>query len=285
MSLLQKRSLIDSSEMETVVSADLKVRFLQTIKDLILYRELFFAFVLRDVKVRYKQTALGVIWVILQPIITGGLFAIVISILRGGGQVNLESILFFMAGLVPWIAFANGLQMASASMETNANLVSKVYFPRMVIPGAYVVGSLLDFAISFCVFLILAAVAGLFTPWLIVVMPLLLLIQLMTGWGLGLILASLNAQYRDVKYAIPFMLQIGMFVVVPLALYEWHPAWLQEILTWNPMASVVEGYRNLLVGNGVDVMLTIKGALIGFVLLLFGLRFFSSRERRMVDIL
>ncbi|MCB2153942.1 ABC transporter permease [bacterium] len=270
---------------ETVISPDPRVRILQTIKDVIEYRELFLAFVLRDIKVRYKQTALGIVWVVLQPIITGGVFAIVISILRGGGDVDLSDLLFYMVGMVPWTSFASSLQMASTSMEMNANLVSKVYFPRMVVPGGHVVGSLLDFSIAFTVFLLLSGIAGAFTPLYLAMMPLLLLIQLLTAWGLGLFLASLNAQYRDVKYAIPFILQIGMFLVVPLSLYQWQPWWLQELLTWNPMSAVVEGYRNLLVGRGIDWALTLKGLIGGWVLLALGIKFFTSRERMMVDIL
>lgn len=271
---------------ETVISSNPRVRFVQTLRDLYEYRELFVAFVSRDIRVRYRQTALGVVWVILQPLATGVIFAALFGVITGRFD-GMETLLFFLAGLVPWTAFQNGVQMAANSMEVNANLVSKVYFPRMVVPGAHVVGSLLDFLISFTVLVIAAIVAGKFHPLLLAAMPPLVLLQFMAAWGLGLFFSALNAQYRDVKYAIPFLLQTGMFLTVLVPLAKWgdvHHA-LHTALSLNPMAAVVETYRAILAGNAIDFLLLAEGFVVSLLLLAAGLRFFTLRERKIVDIL
>src|SRR5437867_4264010 len=126
---------------ETIITSDARVRLIQTFRDLWAYRDLFWAFVGRDIKVRYKQTALGVIWIILQPLMTAGLFSVIFSqlgIMRDSN--HLDRLLFFMAGLIPWTAFASGVQNASLSLESNAHLITKVYFPRMIVPGAFILG-------------------------------------------------------------------------------------------------------------------------------------------------
>ncbi len=275
-----------SPQQETIISSNPRVRFLQTLRDLYEYRELFAAFVSRDLKVRYKQTAFGVAWVVMQPLVTGVIFAALFGLVTGRFS-GLEGVLFFLAGLVPWMSFQNGVQMAANSLEANANLVSKVYFPRMVVPGAHVLASLIDYLIGFAVLLVVAAVAGKFNPLLIAVMPPLMLLQFMMAWGLGLFLAALNAQYRDVKYAIPFLLQTGMFLTVLVPLSSWeqaHPA-LHFVLSLNPMAAVAETYRALLRDAGLDFSLLARGFVVSLLVLIGGLRFFAAREQKMVDIL
>jgi lipopolysaccharide transport system permease protein len=292
---------IDQQELpETVISADANTRLRQALIDAWNYRELFTAFLRRDIKVRYRQTLLGVVWVVLQPLLTGVVFAAVFGLITGrfGG---FGGVVFFMAGLVHWTAFANGVQMASASLESQANLVSKVYFPRAVVPLAYVAGSMVDFAVSWIVFLLIAVAGGFFQPLLVVFLPLLLLIQLLTASGLGLALAALNAQYRDVKYAVPFVLQMGMFITVLAPLSIWSSIgegaeagslkalageWLPMILSLNPMTAVVESARALSVGDGVlSVGLLVTGLLVSLIVFVAGLWFFSKREARLVDIL
>ena len=274
---------------ETVISPDPGVRFFQSLRDLWAYRDLFIAFVARDIKVRYRQTALGVIWVVLQPLMTGGLLAI---LFKSAGIMSdigaMDSMLFFMAGLVPWTAFALAVQTSSTSMEVNANLITKVYFPRMLIPGAHVCGSLLDFIIAFSVLVVMAAFSGALRPALILVMPLLVIVQVMAATGIGLFFGALNAQYRDVKYVVPFLLQMGMLLTVLIPLDTWNSQ-LRPVLSFNPMAAVVETYRALLGLSGaaasVDSMLLVKGAVVSALLLVFGIWFFRKREAKMVDIL
>lgn len=270
---------------ETVVTTHQGVRFFQSLRDLWLYRDLFHAFVVRDLKVRYKQTALGVVWVVLQPLLTGGLLAIVFSrlgVAREEGAVS--PLLFFMAGLVPWNSFASALQNASTGMEANAHLITKVYFPRLVIPGAAVCGSILDFLVAFPILVAVAWYSGRMSASLLVWMPLLLAFQSIAACGFGFFLGALNAQYRDVKYAIPFLLQIGMLLTVLLPLSSW-PANASAVLSFNPMAVVIESYRSILSGVPLDPSLLLQGAGMSLALFAGGLWFFRAREARMVDIL
>ncbi|MCC7391876.1 ABC transporter permease [Candidatus Sumerlaeota bacterium] len=271
---------------ETVISSRASVRFMQTLRDVVQYRELFYAFVKRDLMVRYKQTAFGVAWVVMQPLLTGVIFAVLFGMISGRFS-GMKDVVFFLAALVPWAPFQNGVQMAANSMEMNANLISKVYFPRLVIPGAYICGSVIDFLITFCVLLIAAAAAGQFTLWLLVMMPPLLVIQCAAGWGLGLFFAALNAQYRDIKYAVPFILQTGMLLTVLIPVSRWkdiHPA-LHFLMTLNPMAGVVETYRAALTDAPMDFSLLARAIIVSFLLLVFGIRFFAAREQKLIDIL
>lgn len=270
---------------ETFISSDLRVRFMQSLRDLWVYRDLFTAFVVRDVKVRYKQTALGVIWVLLQPLMGGVIFAVLFRSLGAKQGPNWYSdLLFYMAGLVPWTSFSTAVQNAATSMETNANMISKIYFPRMVIPGAYVCGSMLDFIIAFVVVLIMGAFGHGLSPMLAALVLPLVLIQMAAAMGIGLLFGALNAQYHDVKYVVPFVLQMGLFVTIPQSIVNW-PAAAQPILSLNPMAGVVETYRALIVGSPVNYPLLGEAALISFALLIVGIWFFRSRESKLVDIL
>ncbi len=271
---------------ETVISCDGRVRFIQAIRDLWIYRDLFLAFITRDIKVRYKQTMLGVVWVILQPLLAGGVFSVVFRNLGAMQETSATDLLLFhIAGLVPWTTFSTAVTTSSASLETNANLISKVFFPRLVVPGAYVCGSVVDFSIAFTVLMILAAATGKFSPLLILAMPFLLAVQLMAAAGIGLIFSILNAQYRDVKYVIPFALMLGLFVTVPASLDSWKQPLLREILSFNPMAAPIETYRAILTDRPVDWSLLGKGTTSALTLLLAGIWFFRRREARLVDIL
>lgn len=281
----------------TRISSNRKQRIIQGLRDLVVYRELFYAFVLRDIKVRYKQTFLGVIWVVLQPLISGVVFAAVFGLVRG--QFNgLQDMLHFMAALVPWTSFQQGLQMASTSLEQEANMISKIYFPRMIVPSSRIIGSVVDFFIAFPTLLAVASLAGVFDIRLLLYMPLLLLIQVMTGLGLGLIFSIMNAQYRDIKYAIPFILQLGLFITVLIPLEQWRTGevgfgpdlnWITpyayQILSFNPMASVVESYRLLTNGDPLNWLLIGKGFGGSVVLLSLGIWLFGRREKLLVDII
>lgn len=276
----------DSSLAETVVSSRSSVRFIQAMKDLWIYRDLFRAFIARDVKVRYKQTALGVIWIVLQPLAAAGLFTVVFQQLGNRqGERPIDSLLFFMAGLIPYTSFASAVQNASTSMEMNAHLITKVYFPRLIVPGAYVCGSAFDFVIAFCILLLMAAVANSFSVWLILMTPLLLVIQLAFSAAIGLVFGALNAQYRDVKYVVPFLLQMGLLVTVLASLSDWHNPIIYAILSYSPMTSVVETYRAILSDAPIDAVLLGKGAAVSILGLVVGIGFFRAREARMADIL
>jgi lipopolysaccharide transport system permease protein len=221
------------------------------LRDLWGYRELLFFLTWRDIVVRYKQTLLGITWAIIQPLMTMVVFSIFFGRLAGVPSDGIPYPIFSFAALVPWTFFANGLGQSSNSLVSSANLVQKVYFPRLVIPISSVLGGLPDFALAFLVLLGMMVFYGLYPSiasliWL----PILLLIALITSLGVGLWLSALNVRYRDVRYVLPFLTQIWMYGT-PIAYASsllkepWH-----SVYGLNPMAGVVEGFRwSLLSGN------------------------------------
>ncbi|MCX7826257.1 MAG: ABC transporter permease [Verrucomicrobiae bacterium] len=269
----------------TIISADQRERLRQFLRDLWDYRELFWTFVERDIKVRYKQTALGVIWVILQPLLMSGAFALIFGKIARMPTDGLPILLFYLAATVPWNTFATTVSQSAMSMEANAGLITKIYFPRVVIPGAIVFGSLLDFTIGWALLNGLALWMGHWRWQMVALTPLLLLIQSCAALGVGLALGALNAQYRDVKHAVPFLMQVLMLATPVIYPASRLPEVVQRVLFLNPMAGVVTAYRSLLETGAMDTALVLNSLAIGILLLAAGLWFFRSREARMADIL
>ncbi len=221
------------------------------LRDLWEYRELLYFLTWRDIVIRYKQTLLGIAWAIIQPFTTMVVFSIFFGRLAGVPSDGIPYPIFSFAALVPWTFFANGLGQSSNSLVNSANLVSKVYFPRLVIPISSVIGGLPDFCLSFLMLLGMMVFYGLYPStasllWL----PILLLIALITSLGVGLWLAALNVRYRDVRYIVPFLTQIWMFATpIAYASSLLKEPW-RSIYGLNPMVGVVEGFRwSLLSGN------------------------------------
>lgn len=269
----------------TVISAERHERILQFLKDLWDYRELFLTFVERDIKVRYKQTILGVTWVIVQPLFMVGAFSLIFGRIARMPTDGLPYTVFYIAAIVPWNIFAHALQQAALSMEANAHLISKVYFPRVVVPGGIVCGSFVDFSIGFCLMNALAVYLGCWDWRILPLAPLLLLIQGLTAFGIGLALAILNAQYRDVKHAIGFLVQVFMLltpVIYPLSRL---PQWAQDWAFLNPMAVVVTTYRDILKGAAIDWVALFAALIVCILYLTLGIWFFRKREARLADVL
>lgn len=269
----------------TVISAEGHERVRQFLKDLWDYRELFLTFVQRDIKVRYKQTVLGVIWVILQPLFMAGAFSLIFGKIAQMPTDGLPYTVFYIAAIVPWNTFATALSQSALSMESNAHLISKVYFPRIVVPGGIVCGSFVDFGIGFCLVNGVAIYLGHWDWRLLPLTPLLLLLQGLTALGIGLALAILNAQYRDVKHAVGFMVQLFMLatpVIYPLSRL---PQWAQDWAFLNPMAIVVTTYRDILKGASLNWFALTAALLISVFYLAFGVWFFRKREARLADVL
>jgi lipopolysaccharide transport system permease protein len=269
----------------TVISAERHERLRQFLRDLWEYRELFLTFLVRDLKVRYKQTALGVIWVILQPLFLMGAFSLIFGKVARMPSDGLPYALFYLGALVPWNTFATAVSQSALSMEANAQLISKVYFPRLVVPGAIVFGSFVDFLIGWTVLNILAAGMGYWDWRLPALTPVLLLIQGCTALGVGLVLAALNAQYRDVKHAIGFLVQVLMLATPVIYPASRLPAVVQDWLFLNPMAVVVTTYRAILKSAPVGGGPLLLAGLAAAVYLVGGLWFFRRREQRLADIL
>lgn len=259
--------------------------------DIWAYRELLYFLVWRDVKVRYKQTLLGVAWAILQPLLTMVVFTIFFGRLANVGSEGLPYPLFSFAGLLPWTLFALGIGQSSASLVSSANLIKKVYFPRLVIPASSVFAALVDFVLAF---LLLGGMMAYYrvTPSLtILFLPYLVLLAVCATLGVGIWLAALNVQYRDVRYVVPFFVQIWLFVtpviypssrVLAKLAEKGIPGWIYGL---NPMAGVVEGFRwALLGGQNRPFGLIAASTVVSVVLLVTGMFYFKRTERLFADV-
>ncbi len=255
------------------------------LRDLWEYRELLYFLVWRDVKVRYKQTVLGIAWVIIQPLATTLIFTVIFGNLAKIPSDNLPYAVFALSGLAPWNYFSSAFSRGSLSLVGSAHLISKVYFPRLIIPIAGVLSGLVDFAIV----LVLAFALMLFysialSPW-VIALPLYILMAIATALGVSLWLSALNVQYRDVGYLIPFVAQLWLYatpVVYPSSLI---PAQWRFLYALNPMTSVVEGFRWSLFGTGEPpgAMLAISIGVV-LALLLSGAFFFKRMEKSFADV-
>lgn len=249
------------------------------------YRELVYFLVWRDVKVRYKQTVLGALWAIIQPLFSMLVFTIVFGRLAKMPSDGIPYPLFSYAALLPWNYFAQAVSSSSDSLVGSANLIRKVYFPRLAIPIAAVCGGVVDFLIAFSVLLLMMAWFGVAPTAHVVGLPLFLLLALVTALGVGLWLSSLNVQYRDVKYTVPFLVQFWMYatpIVYPSSLL---PEPWKTLYGLNPMAGVVEGFRWALLGvkTPPGTMLWLSAAA-AVLLLISGAYFFRRMEKNFADI-
>jgi len=249
------------------------------------YRELVYFLIWRDVKVRYKQTVLGAMWAIIQPLFSMLVFTVVFGKLAKMPSDGIPYPLFSYAALLPWNYFAQGLSSSSDSLVGSANLIRKVYFPRLAIPVAAVCGGVVDFLIAFGVLLLMMAYFGVAPTANVVWLPFYLLLALVTALGVGLWLSALNVQYRDVKYTVPFLVQFWMYatpIVYPSSLL---PEPWKTLYGLNPMAGVVEGFRWALLGvktpPGAMVWASAGAAL---VLLVSGAFFFRRMENTFADV-
>jgi lipopolysaccharide transport system permease protein len=255
------------------------------LKELYAYRELLYFLIWRDIKVRYKQTALGAAWAIIQPFFTMLVFSLFFGRLAKMQSDGLPYPVFAYAALVPWTFFAQGLSQASDSLVGSANLIRKVYFPRLAIPVGTVAGGVVDFALAFGVLLLLMFYYGVRPGWQIVWLPLLLLLALVTALGVGLWLSALNVKFRDVKYVVPFVTQFWMFltpIAYPSSLLPevWRP-----VYALNPMVGVVEGFRWALLGTDTapGPMLGVS-ATVALLLLASGAFVFRRMEKSFADV-
>jgi lipopolysaccharide transport system permease protein len=249
------------------------------------HRELLFFFIWRDLKVRYKQTAFGAAWAVLQPVLLMLVFSVSLGRLPGVGPANLPYPLFVFAGLVPWTLFAASLTGASNSLVGGEAIITKVYFPRLLLPFASVGSFVLDFAISLAalavVMLYFHAVPSLAILWL----PALTIMALVTALGVGTFLAAVNVRYRDVKYAVPFMVQLLMFASPVVYTSTLIPAQWHVLYALNPMTGVIEGFRWALIGGPRPDDLIFVSALASLLVLLGALAYFRRVERTFADVI
>ncbi|MFN2468605.1 MAG: ABC transporter permease [Gaiellaceae bacterium] len=247
------------------------------------YRELLFFLAWRNVLIRYKQTVLGIAWAVLQP-----LFLMVVMTAFFGSFAKAAGVpgpIFYFAGLVPWAFFASSVAQSSNSLVGNANLIGKVYFPRLAAPISAVLAALADFVFAFAVLVVMMLAYGIYPrPAAALVLPALLLLTVVTALGAGLWLSALNVAYRDVQYVVPFLIQIGLFASLFATTIQSEP-W-QTLLGLNPMAGVVEGFRWALLGagTGFSSMAGLSVA-VAALLLVSGAVYFRHQERTFADVI
>ena len=249
------------------------------------YRELLYFLTWRDIKVRYKQTVLGAAWAILQPLFTMVVFSLFFGRLAGVPSDGIPYPIFTYAALVPWQFFASGLSQSSNSLVASANLIKKVYFPRLVVPISAVLSGTVDFALAFVVLLGMMAFYGIVPTARVIWLPALLLLALVTSLGVGLWLTAMNVQFRDVRYAVPFLINAWMFatpIAYPSSLL---PEPWRTLYGLNPMAGVVEGFRWALLGTETAPgPLILVSALVAAGLLVSGAFYFRRMEDTFADV-
>jgi lipopolysaccharide transport system permease protein len=254
------------------------------LRELYAYRELLGFLIWRDIKVRYKQTALGAAWAIIQPLLTMLVFSLFFGRLAKVPSDGMPYPIFAFTALVPWMLFAHGLAQASTSVVDSANLIKKVYFPRLAIPIATVLSGVVDFALSFLVLLVLMAWYGIAPTWNMVWLPAFILLSITTSLGVGLWISALNVQFRDFRYIVPFLVQFWMFAT-PIA---YSSSLLREPWTTvyglNPMAGVVTGFRWAMLGTSSPGPIVFASAAASTVILIGGAFYFRRTERTFADV-
>jgi lipopolysaccharide transport system permease protein len=252
------------------------------LRELWRYRELVLFFTWRNVLVRYKQTVLGIAWAVLQPL----LLMVLMTLFFGSyaKRAGVPGPVFYLAALVPWMVFSSSVSQSSNSLVANANLLSKVYFPRLTAPLAAVLATLVDFLAAFAVLLVFVFAYGVTPrPSAVVLVPALLALAVVSALGVGLWLSALNVVYRDVQYVVPFLIQVGLFASIFAGSVHREP--LRTILSLNPMAGVVEGFRYAVVGAdtapGRMVAISVGVAL---AVLVSGAYYFRRTERTFADV-
>ncbi|GLI36605.1 ABC transporter permease [Geobacter hydrogenophilus] len=251
------------------------------------YRELFYFLAWRDILVRYKQTAIGIAWSILRPLTTMVVFTLVFGTFAGLPSQGAPYPVMVYAAMLPWQFFATALTDSSNSLVSNSNLLSKVYFPRLIVPSSSIIVCVVDFLISLALLFLLMCWYGVLPHWRILTLPLFFLLALFFAFGSGLLLAALNVKYHDFRYVVPFIVQFGLYVspvgfsssVVP---EQW-----RLIYSLNPMVGVIDGFRWAILGGGQKLhwqglMLATAGTAL---LLVIGIRYFRKTEQAFADII
>jgi len=258
-------------------------------KDLWRYRELFYILAWRDVKVRYKQTVIGVLWSILRPLLTMIVFTVIFSkIAKLPAEGLAPYAILVYAAMLPWQFFSTALTESSNSLVTNSNLISKVYFPRLIVPASAVISSFVDFLISFAILFILMAYYQYMPPLQILALPLMLIFVFLVSFSLGLFLTALNVKYRDFRYIIPFIVQIGLYISPVGFSSSVIPEKWRLLYNLNPMVGVIDGFRWCIIGGDFTVkLMQSMGMSVVFTLfvLFFGIRYFRKVEKTFADII
>jgi lipopolysaccharide transport system permease protein len=287
--------MIEASPLQTIDTASVPLRRIRSDQkrtpldwaELWRYRDLWLTLALRDVKLRYRQTALGVAWVVLLPLMASGVFTVVFGLVAHLPSDGSPYFLFVFAGFLGWSSFQNTLQRCSVSLIGNTALVTKVYFPRILLPASTVLASLLDFCVGLVVLLGVLVVRGeLPTPSALVLVPMLALTLQVLALGIGLFMAALTVRYRDVQYVLPFMIQLLLYASPVAYGLSVVPAQLRRFYLLNPVAPLLDALRSALLGHGViDWPAAGTAALASVLILAGGTFFFLRQDRQYADVI
>jgi lipopolysaccharide transport system permease protein len=300
--IAQRERNVDEPQLEPVVAPQsaattaitviepLRGWFALGLNEIWVYRELVFFLIWRDVKVRYKQTAIGAAWAVLQPLLTMVMFTVVFKKLAGVSSDGLPYSVFAYTALLPWNFFATALGRSSTSVVGESNLISKVYFPRLIVPLAASIVGIVDFAVAFVMLIVMMIWYGIAPTWHIVLLPVFLFLTLMTALAVGLWLSAFNVKFRDVAQISPFLIQLWLFASpvaysVSAVAAKDNGKWL-FLYSLNPMVGVIEGFRWALLGKqSPDFGMMAMSAVVIFALLFGGVVYFKRMERSFADII
>ena len=249
------------------------------------YRELVWMMMMRDVKVRYKQTVLGIAWAVIQPLTTMLIFTLIFGRLAKIPSDGLPYPIFVFSGLIAWSFFSSAVSSGGTSMVGAAGMISKVYFPRLVVPIASIGVSAIDFVVSFFILLLLMLVYSISPSWQIVFFPLFVIGLTVAAIGVSTWLTAITVVYRDFRFVIPFMLQIWMYVTPVIYPVSFLPEKWRWIIYFNPILGWVDGIRSSILGRPIDWGAVAISLVFTLVLLFFGLRYFERSERRFADVI
>jgi lipopolysaccharide transport system permease protein len=255
------------------------------VRELWAYRELMYFLVWRDIKVRYRQTVLGAAWAVIQPFLTMVVFSVFLGRLAHVPSDGAPYPVFAYAALVPWTYFATALTQASSSLVDHSRLITKVYFPRVLVPAAAVAGGLVDLAIAFAVLVAMMAYYGIVASAAIAFLPFFVLLTAATALGAGLWSAALNVRYRDVRYVMPFVVQFCLFVTPVAYPSSVVPERWRAVYALNPMVGIIEGFRWTLLGLSPPGAPLVVSVVMAVAVLVSGLCYFTRTERSFADIL
>jgi lipopolysaccharide transport system permease protein len=256
-------------------------------KDLFRFRELFFFFAWRDILIRYKQTFLGIAWSIIRPLINMAVFAFVFGKVANLSSDGINYSVFVLAGMLPWQLFCSCIMDASSSLLNNSHMISKIYFPRIILPVSHIIVNFVDFSISLFMMFIVLLVIGLLTHWTILCIPFFVALTLLFCLGASLWIAAVMVRYRDFRFIIPFIVQFGMFISpVGYGSFIVPERW-RFFYFLNPMAGIIDGFRWCFFGTyHADFSLSIGLSIaMTLIILVFGFRFFRKMERVIADII
>lgn len=254
-------------------------------KDLWRYRELFYFLSWKDILVRYKQTVIGIAWSVIRPVLTMVVFTIIFGKIAKLPSGNVPYPIMVFTALLPWQFFASALQDSSNSLISNANMISKVYFPRMIVPASSIIVAFVDFLVSSILLVVLMIWYKFVPSYKIIFIPLFLLLALIFSFGVGLLIASLNVKYRDFKYIVPFLMQFGLYISPVGFSSDVIPVKWRFIYSINPMVGVIDGFRWCILGKGIDFY--VRGFVVSivliFIFLFIGIWYFRKTEKTFAD--